>query len=270
MPALLAGVTSVLAAHDLFLTLAAYFVPVNADVRVVVLNGTFSTSENSIDRPRIVDLSLVTPGGRRRLDTTQVSADGPRTAIRIHTESAGTYLAGMSLKPSEISLSGKQFNDYLKEEGLESVLAARRTAGELARPAKERYAKHVKIVFQAGPARSGGWSTVLGYPVEIVPLENPYELRPGDTLRVRLLAQGAALPAGQEVLAGGRTGRGMRRPVQHLFTGADGTAAVVLGPEGTWYVKFIRMTRATEPGLDYVSQWATLTFAVSATPGKGP
>jgi hypothetical protein len=29
---------------------------------------------------------------------------------------------------------------------------------------------------------------------------------------------------------------------------------------GRWYVKFIHMVRVTEPGLDYESKWATLTF----------
>ena len=31
---------------------------------------------------------------------------------------------------------------------------------------------------------------------------------------------------------------------------------------GRWYVKFINMIPASEPGLDYVSRWATLTFEV--------
>jgi len=39
------------------------------------------------------------------------------------------------------------------------------------------------------------------------------------------------------------------------------------GP-GTWYLKFIRITRTGQPGIDYVSQWATLTFAVAPSPGK--
>jgi hypothetical protein len=37
----------------------------------------------------------------------------------------------------------------------------------------------------------------------------------------------------------------------------------VLRSAGTWYVKFISMTRSSEKGVDYVSQWATLTFAVA-------
>lgn len=60
---------------------------------------------------------------------------------------------------------------------------------------------------------------------------------------------------------------GARLPVQKLVTNSEGIASVVLRSAGVWYVKFIDMTRATEPGLDYISQWATLTFALA--PRKG-
>jgi uncharacterized GH25 family protein len=261
--------TSVLAGHDLFLTLREYFVPPDTDLRITALNGTFRTSENSIDRNRIADLSLVTPAARRRLDTAVVRAEGTRTAIGVHTEADGTYEAGMSIKPSEIDLTAKEFNAYLTEEGLGSVLARRRRDGELAKPARERYAKHVKLIFQVGQTRSEGWSTVLGYPVEIVPLRNPYQLGPGDSIRFRLLVNGAPSPAGQEVLAGGRTLSGARRTVRRLVTDAAGEIALSRVTAGTWYVKFIHMSKATEPGLDYISQWATLTFAIASPPGKG-
>lgn len=266
---LLLALTSVLAAHDLFLTLREYFVPPDTDLRLTALNGTFSTSENSIERIRIADLSLVTPAGRRQLDTVVVSAEGTRTAIAVRTEAEGTYVAGMSLKPSEIDLTAKEFNAYLAEEGLLTVLALRRRDGEFAKPSRERYAKHVKLIFQVGGGRSQGWSTVLGYPVEIVPLRNPYQVAPGDTIRFRLLVNGAPSPAGLEVLAGGRTASGGRRTVRHLVTDAAGEVALSRVSPGTWYVKFIHMSRAREPGLAYISQWATLTFAIAGSPGKG-
>ncbi|MEO0875726.1 MAG: DUF4198 domain-containing protein, partial [Bacteroidota bacterium] len=35
-----------------------------------------------------------------------------------------------------------------------------------------------------------GWQTVLGYPIEFVPLNNPYHLHAGEALNARLLWQG--------------------------------------------------------------------------------
>ena len=268
--ALLVGLTTVLEAHDLFLTLRDYFVPAQSDVRVIGLNGTFAKSENSIDRVRIADLSVVTPGGRRQLDTAAVTAEGPRTVIRLRTEAEGTYLAGLATKPSELSQTAENFNKYLAEEGIGPTLADRKRTGELGKPAREQYSKHVKILFQVGKTRTDGWNALLGYPVEIVPMRNPYTVTPADTLRFRILVDGAASPAGQEVIAGGRTAAGVLRKERLLKTDAQGQVTVPPGPAGVWYVKFIRMTRTRQPGIDYISQWATLTFAVARPSGKAP
>ena len=268
IPGLLLGLGSTLAAHDLFLKLTDYLVRPNAPVRITALNGTFTSSENTIARSRVAELSLVSPSGRARIDTAQLSAAGTRTVIRARTGAAGTYLLGLSLRPSQITLGGTQFNDYLKEEGLGRIVEDRRRAGELQKGATERYAKHVKVIFQAGAARSDGYASVLGYPVEIVPLRNPYELGAGDTLRLRLLVNGSPA-AGIEALAGGRTAAGGLIGTTTLRSDSAGVVAVVLRTPGTWYVKFISMTRVTEPQVDYVSQWATLTFAVLRSRGKG-
>ena len=267
---LAAGVTSTLAAHDLFLKLADFRVPPHKVLRLLALNGTFTTSENNIARSRVGDLSVVSPAGRARLDTTAVTRLGARTAIRIETGDPGTYVAGLSVRPSEIALEAKAFNDYLAEEGLGRVLEARRASGEIGKPARERYAKHVKAIFQAGGPKTEGWSSVLGYPAEIIPLANPYLLAAGDTLRLRLLVQGA--PAGNEVeaLAGGRTPAGARIKEQKLRPAADGSVSVVLSAPGTWYVKFISMTRVPQADVDYISHWATLTFAIGPKGSRQP
>ena len=263
----LAALTTSLAAHDLFLKLADFIVRPETTVSITALNGTFTTSTNGIARSRVADLSLVGPGGRTRLDTTALTAGKSRTAIRVRVGPAGTYVAGLSLHPSSIGEKGPQFNAYLKEEGLNAVLEDRRAKGELDKPVTERYAKHVKVVFQAGPRLSDAWSAALGYPVEIVPLANPYALGAGDTLRVKLLVNGAAA-AGRTAIAGGRSRAGARLPEQRLRADGLGVASVVLGSPGAWYVKFIEMKRSSERGVDYGSQWATLTFAVTRGRGK--
>ena len=266
LPVLLVGITSALAAHDLFLKLADFQVRPNSNVIVTAFNGTFTTSENAIARARVADLSIVGPAGREHLDTTRLTAAANRTRITLRTGTPGTYLVGLSIKPSQITMKGAEFNGYLEEEGLRHVLESRKQAGEAETGATERYAKHVKSIFRAGAAGADAWSTVLGYPAEIVPTRDPNGLAPGDTLRVRILVNGAAAPASQEVLTGGRRTGGGPIAEQQLRVDGSGTVPIVIRAAGTWYVKFIHMSRVTEPGVDYVSQWATLTFAVSRAP----
>jgi uncharacterized GH25 family protein len=71
----------------------------------------------------------------------------------------------------------------------------------LGHAAREQYQKHVKAVLQVGDARSNTFSTVLGYPAEIVPLRNPYAAHIGDTLAFRCLVDGKPL-TNQLVIAG--------------------------------------------------------------------
>ncbi len=119
----------------------------------------------------------------------------------------------------------------------------------------------MKAVFQVGDERSDGYATVLGYPAEIMPLDNPYALKRGGTLRVRCLVDGR--PAARlAVLAGGRRPDGSRMRRLEVASDADGIASIPLDARGHWYVKFIHMARVDEPDVDYESKWATLTFEV--------
>lgn len=259
--ALLLGAIGLAAAHDLFLKPDRFFVAENATVLVRVLNGTFSKSENSIDRPRLRDVSVVSPAGRTQLDTSEWSASGDTSSFRVRTGTSGTYVLGASTRPSVIALTAPEFNEYLRSDGIPDVLAARRREGELEKGARERYHKHVKGLLQVGAVRSEHFATELGYPAEIIPLTNPYALAAGGTLRVRTLVDGSPV-ANQFVLYGGRTAKGSRIAQRSVRSDSTGVARIPLRAGGTWYVKFINMTRVQSDSVDYESKWATLTFRV--------
>ena len=254
---LLLAVATLALAHDLFLKLDTYFLEPHTRVRIPALNGTFTKSENFIARDRLADLSVVSPRGRAKLPPATAWSPGPDSTSLLSVElgDAGTYVAGASTRPRELSLAAADFNAYLKEDGLPDILEARRVANELGKGARERYSKHVKAVFQVGDTRSDAFGAVLGYPAELVPLDNPYALSIGATLRVRCLVDGRAV-ANQTVLWGGP---GAERSTR---TDASGVAQVTLDAHGRWYVKFVHMERAHRAGLDYESKWATLTFEI--------
>jgi hypothetical protein len=274
---LVVAVAPALAAHDLFLKLTSYFVtPGQEPVRVPVLNGTFARSENSVARDRVRDATLVGPGGADRLGADGWSASGDTSYLTFRVRQAGTHVVGASTLPRTIALSGKEFNEYLKEDGIADVLEARTRRGELGKPARERYAKHVKAIFQAGESRTSSYGAVLGYPAEIVPLANPYEMHAGDSLAVRCLVDGKPI-ANQVVIAGWErradsaqsaasaqsTASAQAIAQQLVRTDADGVARVRLAEPGKWFIKFVHMAPLVgEPTLDYESKWATLTFEV--------
>lgn len=258
--AIMATVTGSLVAHDLFLRLNRYFVPVNTAVRVPVLNGTFSRSESVVARDRVAGLTLLGPTGSTSLDTTALSARKDTTFISLRTGGEGTYVLGLSVKPRDVDYTGKQFDEYLKAEGYEDVLAERIRSGNR-ESGRRRYATHVKTIFQAGASPSESYATVLGYPAEIVPVDNPYQLKRGGTLPLRCLVDGKPM-AGLVVTAGGQGPGGAAIKAARFTTDAEGIARVPLTSAGKWYVKFAKMRPSSEPGLNYESQRATLTFEV--------
>lgn len=256
------AVTGALQAHDLFLRLDSFFVEPGTQARIRVLNGTFSKSENSVTRVRLRDLSVVSPDGTSHPDTTTWSARGDTSIFTVATGRAGTYVVGASLLPSQITLKAKDFNTYLASDGIPDVLAARRRSGQLEKDATEKYAKHVKALIQVGAERTPGFDTVLGYPAELVPLNNPYGSRPGGWLRVRAIVDGKPVP-NQLIVSGGRPPRGGRLPVRSVRTDSEGVARIRISERGQWYVKFIHMAPVSgDAALDYESKWATLTFQV--------
>ena len=253
-------VASVAWAHDLFLKLDTYYLEPRARVRIPVVNGTFTKSEGFVAPERIADISVVSSAGRTQLQPSTAWGRGPDSAsvLTIDVGDAGTYVVGVATRPRELQLKAEDFNAYLEEDGLPDVLDARRRNNEIGRSAHERYSKYVKAIIQVGAARTSDFGATFGYAAEIVPMENPYSTERGALFRVRCLVDGRPI-GNQTVLWGGeRDGRLFAQ--RSTRTDSAGVATITLDAAGRWYVKFIRMTRSAEAGLDYESKWATLTF----------
>lgn len=251
-----------LLAHDMFLRLDQFFVAPNSTVNVRLFNGTFTLSENSITPDRLADIAVVSPAGRAKLDVAQWNAAGDTSAFPLRTGATGTYVVGVSTKPRVLEMSGKDFNAYLRSDGIPDELAARRAQKRLDERARERYEKHVKALVQVGATPGDGFGTVLGYPAELVPVQNPYALAVGATLDVRVLVDGKPV-ANQFVQYGGLSASAGRIAQRNARSNASGVVRIPLDRTGTYYVKFISMTRlANDAEADHASKWGSLTFAV--------
>ena len=275
------GVLTVVAAttvgaHTMFLKLGSFFLEPHSTGMIALMNGDFETSENAIARDRMLDVSVVGPGGVVRPPESawrdsavfHWSPDSVDTALlTFETGDPGTYLIGVSTAPRVITLGAEDFNEYLVHDGLADVIERRAAAGRTGEDATERYSKHAKGLVQVGDARSGQWAHELGYPVEFVPLRNPYDLVVGDELEVRFLRAGRPVP-GQLLYANhehyhAHNAQGEHVEVVSTRTNAEGVATVPLSGAGRWYVRAIHMVETTsEADVDYESNWATLTFEV--------
>ena len=259
-------VTRELWAHDLFLKPEAFFVAPHSQVRVWVLNGTFTASEAAVDRDRLRDLSVVSTVGVVHPDTATWERGDKKSSWHVAVADSGTYAIAASVRPRILRLEGKAFNQYLKEDGIPDILELRRRRGEMNSAARERYSKHVKalvLVGGRGAVGDSAFSVQLGYPAELVPLDNPYGMKRGQGLRVRALVDGKPV-VGQLVLAGGHSASGEKFPEVRMRTDSQGVARLALRRTGVWYVKFVNMREvaAGSDSVNYESKWATLSFAL--------
>lgn len=258
------GVTA--SAHDLFMKLDSYFLMPNSKASVRLLNGTFRKSDGLVARERFRDISLFAPDPSGPISQSVVWRDeGKTTVMEIRTGGPGTYLAGVSTKPREIDLKAAEFNDYLRHDGIPDTLAERIKFNELKKDVRERYSKHVRAIFQVGDKLSDDYKRQLNYPAEIIPQQNPYALKVGDTITVLCTVEGQ--PARHQFLMAGWESRGGKLHVLDLLeTRADsnGFARVKLAGAGKWYIKFIHMTPLDDPNLNYESKWASLTFEIGS------
>jgi len=258
---------ALLNAHDMFLKFTSFYLEPDQKATVELYNGTFDKSENVITRDRMQDVSVVGPKEQRaKQDAAQWRDFDTTTLLDINTGEPGTYVVSVSTKANSIELAAGEFNDYLLHDGVLDVLADRKRESILDEDATELYSKHVKAVIQVGDSKTDAFKVKLGYPIEIVPMQNPYSLSAGDSLDVQVLFCGK--PAANQLVYASYEGfhshsnAGEHVDAVNTRTDSNGIARIPLEKAGHWFVRLIHMEKVNRDGIDYESHWATLTFEV--------
>ena len=251
-----------LTSHELFLKTDSYFLKSYELSELYLYNGTFDESENVISRDRIVKAQVLGPEYEFYPEEKDYYDKNNATYLKFISGNPGTYVAGISTLPREIKLNATEFLDYLEHEGLWDTIEDRKTRKISDQPALEKYSKHVKAIIQVESKRTGDYATVLGYPIEFVPLSNPYELSVGDRMSIKLLFMSLPL-SNQVVHISSRTGKEVKDAEEkETRTDANGEFSFMIEEKGKWYVASIHIQESEEEGIDYESNWATLTFEV--------
>jgi len=147
-----------------------------------LFNGTIDKSENSIDRERMKGSKIVGPDYAFQPEDIDWYDKDNATYLSFKTGKSGTYSAGVSTRAKSIELTAAEFNEYLEHDGVLDVLKERKEKGISDKAAIELYAKHVKVLFQVGNSTSDHYKTNFGYPVEFIPVTNPYKARVNDEI----------------------------------------------------------------------------------------
>jgi uncharacterized GH25 family protein len=192
-----------------------------------------------------------------------VGRAGADPAGLLRVTATGPMVVGYQSRPNPVSLTGAKFTSYLKEQGLDRILALREQKSQALNGVREQFIRCAKSLVRTGPAGSQPADRALGLTLELVAEADPTSLAPGQDLPVRLTYLGRAL-AGVRVVAVNPRNPWDRLPAT---SDLDGRVRFRLTEGGTWMVRAVHMIPSpARAQADWVSYWASITF--DAAPGS--
>lgn len=252
-------------AHDYWLAPEHFTLPVGEALRVDLrLGGHFEAEESRPYQPeRTKSFVLVTPSGT--LDLRQRAKDGVAPVLAgLVPEFEGPGLIGMERRWVDIELTDAKFTDYLEHEGLTAIAELRDERGHR-KVERECYMRALKSLIRVGEGKDddGLYRRVLGHRIEIVLLDDPYALDPGDELRARVLWKGKPLP--NALVTAYHRPAPERGEVGTLTarTDAEGEVSFRLVAGGAWLLRLVHMVPCRGCSYtDWESYWTSFSFVV--------
>lgn len=205
-------------------------------------------------------LSLMHYTKNNAFDLTPSTFQSDSIPIGLMLENEGTHLLAMESNNSFNTLEAEKFNHYLKEDGNEAVYQLREKNGTANVASRENYRRCAKTLIQVGRKTDDTFKRILGTPLELVPLQNPYRLQQGDKLTVQVLYEGKPLPNKMIMTWHKHTASDAAKPQTH-YTDAKGLMTFPLTDTGNWMVSTVHLIPLeNNPKADYQSYWGNLTF----------
>jgi hypothetical protein len=286
---LLVGATAALAS-ELWLQPVSFRVSVGAPVPLRLLIGENLVGQawprSARRTQRLVHLGPTSPADSTDLRPALL-ADSVSPVLTCRA--LGTHVVALTSTLAFSELPADKFTAYLRAEGLDKVLLYRQQQGQTrTKPGHEFYRRCAKaLILATGSPRvplnpaDTIYRRPLNLPLELVAEQNPYLLRPGASLTLRVLRYGQPVPGAlvhfwdaSPVVAGGRGANTVAAP-HHFATRANNNGRVLLRLPGSGpylasakYIETIPASLSNQA--DWLSTWATLTFAGPISSTDGP
>lgn len=245
--------------HDMWLVPGKFLVSPGEPLVVFGNTGMdFPNSLNPVEPERVEAFFIIGSSGKKEIASLRV--EGNSLAADLSFDKPGTYIIAAAVKPKEIRLSAKEFNEYVLLEGLKRIHDLRRKEGILEKDAVEYYSKFPKAIVQVGDSPDDTPLNPAGLTLEIVPKVNPYRLKAGERLEITVLFRGKPLPGAE--FAWSYPGSD-KEYAGSVVADDSGTASVSLEKAGPFMIRTMHMEWVKNPTHEWESFWTSLTFNVA-------
>ncbi len=171
----------------------------------------------------------------------------------------GTHLLTFTTNSQFLSLEPQKFNEYLKDDGLEEVIAFRSKNGESGMKSRELYRRCAKVLLQVGKKTDATFKVHTDLILDIKPLKNPYEYKSTDKPTFLILYDGKAY---QNALVRCWHRANNKTDMQLQRSNKNGEVTFNLSGEGNYMISVVKMERLETQEANWQSTWGSLVFGV--------
>ena len=245
-------------AHEYILLTAKYRLHKGDTIEghLFVADGFNIQLERPFQKSITKSFELITKEGVTDLSTAENSA---LPIINRKVDFEGGGLLHLERDYARISLTTPKFLDYLKEDHLEGIADK---IDPKKSEQKERYTRYIKCLLQSEDSWEDTlYKKVIGQTFEIVLLQNPYRLKPGNVLKAKIIFMGKPL-ANKVITARSRTGS--QAPAALMSrTDGQGICSFLIKTKGEWFLHATHMIScADKTDSDWESFWVSYSFQV--------
>jgi uncharacterized GH25 family protein len=250
-------------AHEFWLFPKTFFPNVGDKLTWEIMVGENYEGERWGGGSRRVDrLRLITSRGEQNLTAQIQQSDAQVTPPAVDIRYSETQMLVLETNNSFIELEADKFEDYLKEDGLALALNYREKNAEQQKKGREFYRRCAKSIVQVGTTTNTLPSKPTGIDLDIIPLQNPYALKPNTPLSCQILYQQKPLP--NALVRCWRRIDG-KTEVEFRQSDSQGKVTFDLPRKGnaSYMLSCVHMVRLTaNKQADWQSLWGSVTFGM--------
>lgn len=249
-------------AHDVWIEPSSFRPAVGERVTVALRVGQDLRGEPMPRIPALIERFMLKGEAREIPVVGRAGADPAGMTV---VGEPGLQWLGYQSKAYPMTIEAQKFEAYLKEEGLERIIAERAKKTQTTAPGRERFYRCAKSLLNVAGNQTPKADVPLGFTLELVPRKNPYALHSGDTLPLSLTFRGKPIA---NVLVVALRKDAPEKAVR-ARTDTAGRVSLRLDGAGFWLVKAVHMQAAPpDAGVDWESWWASMTFDLQGQRAK--